>query len=44
SYEFRSRMLAMLMGSMFDAAFARFSTAFEKRADVIYGPPKLAST
>jgi coenzyme Q-binding protein COQ10 len=44
SYEFRSRMLAMLMGSMFDAAFARFSTAFEKRADAIYGRPKLAST
>lgn len=43
AYEFRSRMLAMLMGSMFDAAFARFSTAFEKRADAIYGRPKLAS-
>jgi coenzyme Q-binding protein COQ10 len=37
AYEFRSRMLAMLMGTMFDAAFAKFSTAFEKRADVIYG-------
>jgi coenzyme Q-binding protein COQ10 len=37
AYEFKSRMLAMLMGTMFDAAFARFSTAFEKRADVIYG-------
>ena len=36
-YEFKSRMLAMLMGSMFDAAFARFSSAFEKRADAIYG-------
>ncbi|RTM12592.1 MAG: type II toxin-antitoxin system RatA family toxin, partial [Bradyrhizobiaceae bacterium] len=44
SYEFKSRMLAMLMGSMFDAAFARFSTAFEKRADAIYGRPKLAPT
>ena len=44
AYEFKSRMLAMLMGSMFDAAFARFSTAFEKRADAIYGRPKLAST
>lgn len=44
SYEFRSRMLALLMGSMFDAAFARFSIAFEKRADAIYGRPKLAST
>lgn len=37
AYEFRSRMLAVLMGSMFDAAFARFSSAFEKRADAIYG-------
>ena len=24
------------MGTMFDAAFAKFSTAFEKRADVVY--------
>jgi coenzyme Q-binding protein COQ10 len=37
SYEFKSRMLALLMGSMFDAAFARFAAAFEKRADAIYG-------
>jgi len=37
AYEFKNRMLAMLMGSMFDAAFARFSAAFEKRADMIYG-------
>src|SRR6188768_4495333 len=35
AYEFKSRMLALLMGSMFDAAFARFSIAFEKRADAI---------
>ena len=39
AYEFKSRMLAMLMGAMFDAAFARFSAAFEKRADVVYGKP-----
>jgi coenzyme Q-binding protein COQ10 len=37
AYEFKSRMLALLMGSMFDAAFARFSAAFEKRADAVYG-------
>jgi coenzyme Q-binding protein COQ10 len=37
AYEFKSRMLAMLMGSMFDAAFGRFSAAFEKRADQVYG-------
>ena len=35
-YEFRSRILAMLMGAMFDAAFRRFATAFEKRADQVY--------
>ena len=39
SYEFRSRVLAMLMGTMFDTAFQRFAAAFEKRADVIYGRP-----
>ena len=37
AYEFRSRMLAMLMGAMFDAAFQRFASAFERRADEIYG-------
>jgi coenzyme Q-binding protein COQ10 len=36
-YEFKSRMLAMLMGAMFDAAFRRFAQAFEKRADEVYG-------
>jgi coenzyme Q-binding protein COQ10 len=39
TYEFKSRMLGILMGSMFDAAFARFSAAFEKRADKVYGKP-----
>jgi coenzyme Q-binding protein COQ10 len=41
AYEFKSRMLGLLMGSMFDAAFGRFSAAFEKRADVIYGKPSV---
>jgi coenzyme Q-binding protein COQ10 len=43
AYEFKSRMLAMLMGSIFDAAFARFAAAFEKRADAIYGKSATAS-
>ena len=43
AYEFKSRMLALLMGSMFDAAFGRFSAAFEKRADAIYGRSNPAS-
>ena len=37
SYEFRSRMLGALMGSMFDRAFRKFSEAFELRADALYG-------
>ncbi|MET0277873.1 MAG: SRPBCC family protein [Pseudorhodoplanes sp.] len=37
SYEFKSRMLAILMGAMFDTAFRRFAVAFEKRADQVYG-------
>jgi coenzyme Q-binding protein COQ10 len=37
AYEFRSRTLGLLMGSVFDAAFRRFATAFEKRADQVYG-------
>jgi coenzyme Q-binding protein COQ10 len=36
SYEFKSRTLGLLMGSMFDLAFRRFTVAFERRADVIY--------
>jgi len=37
AYEFRSRALALLMGSVFDAAFRRFAAAFERRADEVYG-------
>jgi coenzyme Q-binding protein COQ10 len=37
AYEFRSRTLGLLMGAMFEAAFRRFSTAFERRADQVYG-------
>jgi coenzyme Q-binding protein COQ10 len=42
SYEFKSRMFAMLMGAMFEAAFRRFAVAFERRADQVYGRPKRA--
>jgi coenzyme Q-binding protein COQ10 len=36
SYDFRSRMLGVLMGAMFDVAFRRFARAFEQRADRVY--------
>jgi len=42
SYEFKSRVLAMLMGAMFDVAFRRFAEAFERRADAVYGQTKIA--
>jgi coenzyme Q-binding protein COQ10 len=42
-YEFKSRMLGILMGTMFDTAFSRFSAAFEKRADQVYGKPAASS-
>ena len=37
AYEFRSRTLGALMGTVFDAAFRRFASAFEQRADRVYG-------
>jgi coenzyme Q-binding protein COQ10 len=39
AYEFRSRTLGLLMGAMFEAAFRRFSAAFERRADQVYSGP-----
>jgi coenzyme Q-binding protein COQ10 len=42
-YEFRSRVLGLLMGSMFDTAFRRFAAAFERRADEVYGRAGTAS-
>jgi coenzyme Q-binding protein COQ10 len=44
AYEFKSRMLALLMGTMFDTAFQRFASAFEKRADVVYGKAAIAKS
>lgn len=37
NYEFRSRTLGLLMGSMFDKAFRKFAEAFETRAGEVYG-------
>ncbi len=41
SYEFKSRMLSAVMGAVFEAAFRRFATAFEQRADKVYGTATL---
>jgi coenzyme Q-binding protein COQ10 len=37
TYEFKSRTLGLLMGTMFDRAFRKFTDAFEARADRVYG-------
>src|SRR6266849_6584803 len=37
SYEFKSRMLALLMGTMFDTAFQRFAAAFEMQNSAVAG-------
>lgn len=44
SYEFRSRMLAVLMGGLFDQAFRRFTAAFEERARAVYGTKPAPAT
>jgi coenzyme Q-binding protein COQ10 len=38
-YEFRSALLGVLVGALFDRAFRKFSEAFESRASVVYGAP-----
>jgi len=37
AYSFRSRLLERLMGGLFDKAVRKYTTAFEERADAIYG-------
>ncbi|MBX9588382.1 MAG: SRPBCC family protein [Hyphomonadaceae bacterium] len=37
AYEFKSTMLQMLVGALFDRAFRRYTLAFEERARAIYG-------
>ncbi len=36
-YEFRSAVMGLLVGAVFDKAFRKFSVAFENRAKEIYG-------
>lgn len=43
-YEFKSPLLGMLMGGLFDRAFRKFAEAFEERARVVYGAPKEDAT
>jgi coenzyme Q-binding protein COQ10 len=42
NYELASRTLALLMGSVFDAAYSRLAEAFHRRADAVYQPRRSA--
>jgi coenzyme Q-binding protein COQ10 len=42
NYEFKSFALGLLMGSVFDKAFRKFTEAFEQRADEVYGQKRAA--
>lgn len=37
AYEFKNMALGLVMGAMFDKAFQKYSDAFAKRADEVYG-------
>jgi len=39
AYEFKSLMLQMLVGGLFDRVFRRYTEAFEGRARAVYGRP-----
>ncbi len=41
-YEFKSRLLGMVVGAVFDQAFRKFAEAFEARARQVYGAPASA--
>lgn len=43
-YEFRSALLAVLMGALFDKAFRRFTQAFEDRARTVYGGTAISTS
>jgi coenzyme Q-binding protein COQ10 len=41
-YQFRSTMLALVMGAVFDKAVRHYAEAFEARARALYGAPSAA--
>jgi len=43
AYAFRSMMLQMLVGALFDRAFRRYTRAFEERAQAVYGAEPAAA-
>ena len=44
AYEFRSAMLQVLVGALFERAFRRYTRAFEERAQAVYGSGAAATS
>lgn len=44
AYSFRSRLFERVVGGLFDKAVQKYTTAFEERADKVYGAKSLALT
>lgn len=44
AYRFRSRMFERLVGGLFDKAVQKYTTAFEARADEVYGSKQVTRT
>jgi coenzyme Q-binding protein COQ10 len=44
NYEFKNFALSLLMGTVFDKAFRKFTEAFEERADQVFGPKGTMAT
>ncbi len=42
-YAFASRVLAILMGAVFDKAVRKYTEAFEARARALYGAPAVSA-
>ncbi len=43
TYEFKSALLGVMVGAMFEQAFRKFAEAFEQRAGLVYGRPTVPS-
>ncbi len=44
TYEFKSPMLGLIVGAVFDKAFRKFTQAFEERARKVYGTSSAAAS
>ena len=41
TYDFKSKFLSLLMGSMFESTFSKFTSSFVERAQLLYSSPEV---